>query len=599
MENIFIRYCEKAEERDNMESLIMFQTTQEKSLIADKSDTLKKVRAIKTAKENERNAKNSEFERILAQEKKVLKDLENSKLEIESAKKNYFKEELDKALQRNNSFGRLQKTYGDKAIKKIIDKETEEIKKNLEKEKIETKKVFEDLYEAREKWQKIEESLNKDITETLKPKILLLKSEIFQLEFERNKIEKEILTLQAAEEEASSEINNLANLKRNELVHEAKKVSRNHGGEISGKIDQLYEIRDKKESEIAELEAEMIKLECELTEKELATDLEILKTKAKIKNLGVDYTNLQKTLKTSKKSEKNRKIDASEFIEDLETVSKSDVDLYSLSKKSKESPHFLESKILCLSPFEIKESKTEEIKDIQEESNEVSSNHKENLVLINNFEENFSDVSSEIPCPKEIRYKYDQSDLKNKVFFDSVLPLIEGTVMYKKFKTRNAQSFDPLEASIYSPDACGYGIRKMKITKQLSKIEIRNVGKAGVESSIMIDKIISVVIPAITNEIIKAKNKNTLFENSMEKAEEYDKAYRVMKTAGNVNFNSEAFVFKAKETNFFPFYLCLKNGRVELMAEGFSVYKSWVEGITLLIKNKNDLERLKFKIISY
>ena len=140
MENIFIRYCEKAEERDNMESLIMFQTTQEKSLIADKSDTLKKVRAIKTAKENERNAKNSEFERILAQEKKVLKDLENSKLEIESAKKNYFKEELDKALQRNNSFGRLQKTYGDKAIKKIIDKETEEIKKNLEKEKIETKK---------------------------------------------------------------------------------------------------------------------------------------------------------------------------------------------------------------------------------------------------------------------------------------------------------------------------------------------------------------------------------------------------------------------------------------------------------------------------
>lgn len=80
MENIFIRYCEKAEERDNMESLIMFKKTQEKSLIADKSDTLKKVRAIKTAKENERNAKNSEFERILAQEKKVLKDLENSKL---------------------------------------------------------------------------------------------------------------------------------------------------------------------------------------------------------------------------------------------------------------------------------------------------------------------------------------------------------------------------------------------------------------------------------------------------------------------------------------------------------------------------------------
>ena len=113
----------------------------------------------------------------------------------------------------------------------------------------------------------------------------------------------------------------------------------------------------------------------------------------------------------------------------------------------------------------------------------------------------------------------------------------------------------------------------------------------------MVDHIVSVVVPAITTEIIKAKKKILGEESTLEKEEEYSKEYRNMKMMGNVDFNSQAFVWKSKETCFYPFILNLKGGRIEFVAEGAQVYQNWVQGIELLQKHKADLERLKFKIV--
>lgn len=49
-----------------------------------------------------------------------------------------------------------------------------------------------------------------------------------------------------------------------------------------------------------------------------------------------------------------------------------------------------------------------------------------------------------------------------KHLHDSILPLIEGATMYKKFSTNiwlQKKVFDPLNDRDISPDMCGYGVR--------------------------------------------------------------------------------------------------------------------------------------------
>lgn len=43
-------------------------------------------------------------------------------------------------------------------------------------------------------------------------------------------------------------------------------------------------------------------------------------------------------------------------------------------------------------------------------------------------------------------------------------PLVEGLVFYKKFSTRqslnvHAKAFDPLQADLFPPEVCGFGMR--------------------------------------------------------------------------------------------------------------------------------------------
>lgn len=601
MESVIVRYCEKAKERDSMQDAISQQKFRDNGLIESKCETLKRVRAIKTSKESERAIMQRELEGILVKEKKTLKELENSKLEVESARKIYFKEQLQQSLSANSSYSRIQKTYGDKALKKFMEKESLEVKTRIDKERIEIKAKLETLYMRKQNWDESQEALKKEIAEKIQSKLSAIQQEKNKLKSERSKHEKEFKTLSEAEDDAHCKLNDLAEVKRNELVKSAKKVATTHGGERGGKIEQLYALRHKKESEICDLEAELIKLEGSLRDKETSAELEIVKLKARIQNLNTELSEIEKQNKKAEKLEKTiSKIDISQsdFASDLEISSEVNPARKSANAKQIESPD--SGKGIVQDPASPNKNITEEMKDHEEETQDKPQLRalRQNLQSGITEEDYFSDVSSEIPCPTEPKYKYDDPEGKNKAFFDGIMPLIEGTIIYKLFKGKNLRTFDPLESRVYTPEECGYGVRKMKLNRQLGKIEIRQIGKAGVESSIIVDQIVSIVVPSITSEIIKARGKSTNDEDhTLERSDEYNKIYRNMKAMGNVDTDCPAFIYKAKETCYFSFFITLKNGRVDFVAEGLHVYRTWLTGIKALIKNKSDLERLKFRII--
>ncbi|OMJ83052.1 hypothetical protein SteCoe_16083 [Stentor coeruleus] len=596
MESVILRYVEKAKERDCIKELSVEGKMKDDGVIESKTELLKKIKAIRTTKESEKQQMQKCLENIILSEKKTLKSLENSKLESESAKKNYFKEQLQKTLSPRNNSSKNQKTYGEKAMKKINEKELAEVKNQFEKEKLEIKAKLETLYERKKNWDETLENLKKEITDNYQSKLKSVQQEKNLLSIEQEKCKKELNSLLEAENEANLKLNDLAKIKENELVKNAKSVAKKHGGEITSKIDKLYALHHKKESEICSFETELIKLEGGLHDKETIAELEIIKIKSRIQNIKDELFELEKAKKKTEKLEKTiSKIDISQsdFISDIESSSEAmAIQKVPISFKRMESPEV--EKVSSPEP-----NIYEEIKD-QDEDNLESPQFTPKFNNISpRFEDydNISDVSSEIPCPAEPNYKYDDSDAKYKPFFDCILPLLEGTIIYKLFKGKNLKTFDPLEGRVCIPEECGYAIRKMKISKQLGKLEIRNIGKAGVESSIIIDQIMAIVIPTITNDIIRARGKNNEEEQTLEKSEEYNKCYRNMKAMGSVDTESPAFVYKAKETNYFQFFITLKNGRVDFIAEGLSVYKTWLAGIKMLIKNKKDLERLKFKII--
>ena len=89
------------------------------------------------------------------------------------------------------------------------------------------------------------------------------------------------------------------------------------------------------------------------------------------------------------------------------------------------------------------------------------------------------------------------------------MPLIQGSVMYKKFSTNyllQQKVFDPLGPNETTPDHCGYGVRFFRLDPTLSYIEVRQHYKSGIESMIDIDDVIKPIIPHTTIDIIKFQN---------------------------------------------------------------------------------------------
>jgi hypothetical protein len=98
--------------------------------------------------------------------------------------------------------------------------------------------------------------------------------------------------------------------------------------------------------------------------------------------------------------------------------------------------------------------------------------------------------------------------------------------------------------------------------------------------------------------MIKAQKKNWLNDGKdLGITPAMNKKYRDMKKAGLINYSDPSFRAKSKEANYYPFFVNLeKGGRVELIASGYSAFKHWVDGVSLLVRTLKQLQRLSSRI---
>lgn len=184
-----------------------------------------------------------------------------------------------------------------------------------------------------------------------------------------------------------------------------------------------------------------------------------------------------------------------------------------------------------------------------------------------------------------------RGDSKSRLFFKAIQPLLDGLFLYKK-TSGTFPTFDPVSSDPMSIAKCGYKLRHFKLSRFLNKIDIRNPDVPGVDLSFLIKHIVNPIIPEHTLQVIKARQKA-----SPELSLEFDKDYELMKNSQIFDYKNPAFIAKSQHSKHFPFSILLKDGtRIQLIAEEYLLFKTFLDGVAALLKNKKYLDIFKYNI---
>lgn len=569
IENVINRYLDKLVERNNNYQEIVLQESVKVESQNKQNLVLKELQALKTNLLAERDGLHKDFLKVITLEKAAVKKFENAKVEIEIERNKFIEQLTDKNLNQNKSgLLQIQKTYGDKAIKKIRDKELQSAKESQEKLREGVKKKLESLSSDISHWESLIAKTESIINEAIKPEVFSIDQETVRIKEDLSVVSQQLSIIEEAESEVSAKLEYLMESKKRDINRSLHRTLELHGGDVDTK--KLYRftlIRDKKESAISQLLEEKKKIENEYSEKIKNVELEEIRVKSKI-------VQIQESIESAKKVKKQLEIAAKELAKEKD-----------LENDEEE---------LFIAEASASESESEEI--IESEPTPEDTNNQEEIKS-----ENDSLDLSEVPSQAESLCFFDLEDTtaQEQQFFQSILPLLEGATLFKKISQRNSlqmAEYDPLESD--SPEAFGYCIRNFRLIKSLMKIEIRHLNKPGVESSILVEHLLPPIIPKHTAEMIKAQKKNWLNSNQeLVITPQINKKYSDMKKSGLMNYSDPAFKLKSKEANNYPFFITLeKGGRLEVIATGYSIFKQWIDGINNLIKFKKQLARLKYKI---
>jgi len=176
--------------------------------------------------------------------------------------------------------------------------------------------------------------------------------------------------------------------------------------------------------------------------------------------------------------------------------------------------------------------------------------------------------------------------------------------MFKKFASTQSlkkNAFDPLIADQQPPESCGYGMRTLKLTKSLEKIEIRHALKPGVESVIQVTSILRAIVPQITMDILRVQKRNFdtgMLVNADGKSVQVDINQKTIFAQKGPALAMK--IEKCMQCQHYPFSVLLeKGGRIEFIAPNYSTFKEWINGLNCLVKNKKNLSKMKTKIETY
>lgn len=203
---------------------------------------------------------------------------------------------------------------------------------------------------------------------------------------------------------------------------------------------------------------------------------------------------------------------------------------------------------------------------------------------------------------KILKVVQDDMNPIEKNILDRLTPLLEGSELYKRFSQRSSlkqEEFDPLDYKKNPPEACGFGIRMFKLSKCLTRIDVKHCLRNGFDSAIQIDSILKVIVPQSTSAILKVQKRLGKGEIEFTEKSIKDGSYENMKERGYLDLKSKAFIERASACKWFPFSIALnQGGRIELIAKNYLIFKGWVNGVNCLLKNKKIVSKVKSRISS-
>ncbi|OMJ89634.1 hypothetical protein SteCoe_8173 [Stentor coeruleus] len=581
IENVINKYLEKLIERGhNFQDLLDMENERIENQNKMKS-ALKELEATRSGLLTDRDSLHKEFLKIITLEKAALKKFENAKSEIDQERNKMIEKITDQNMNNNKSgLLQIQKSYGDKGIKKIREKETQTVKETQEKQREGIKKKLDGLSSDISHWESLITKADTTLNETLKPEICLIDQEVVRIQQELSVISQQLKILNDAEEEVAAKLEFLMESKKRDIHRTLHRTLEIHGGDVdTKKIHRLVLIRDKKEAAIKQLIQEKEKIEKEYLEKSKNTEIEELRVKGKLsqvqeildgeKKLKKKSDTIMNTMSVPQNQVLNEELDENSLKEDSESSEDS-------PPGEEMNPRTNRTNRTEDLPLELEETKEEASKEDQE-TTEVESVTSEAGVNI--------DMEGLTPAEQE--------------FFKTIIPLLQGVSVYKKLSQRNSllvAEYDPLESD--NPEQFGFGLRNIKLNKSLTKIEFRHLQRPGVENFILVESLLAPVIPKHISEMIKAQKKSWLSDSKDGTiTPAINKKYKQMKTSGLWNYSDPAFKLKSKEANNYLLFITLeKGGRVEIVATGYSAFKQWVDGINALVKFHKQLGRLRHKI---
>ena len=204
--------------------------------------------------------------------------------------------------------------------------------------------------------------------------------------------------------------------------------------------------------------------------------------------------------------------------------------------------------------------------------------------------------------PRLINKKYYRLNLEDttpqeKTFLEKIMPLLEGTELYKKISLKNSMgkhAFDPLEPGKYLPETVGFAFRQFRLHKSLKRIDVKQPMKPGFEATIVVDTLLAPIISP--NVMVVLRIQNHLNNDDLD----YDKLNEKFNKTTYTDIKSEAFREKCRECSYYPFQICVgQDEKIELIAKGYQTFKNWINGINALIKYKRLIPRIRSRIESY
>jgi len=607
--NILQLYCQQLQDHSDKAGARDARARKRRTDIEDLSVKVQNAEFSRSGLASERASLQRELTKLMNTEKSVSKRFEQMKMKVEGAYKKSYDHLLAVEMEkRQGEMEQVFKTMGNKAFARLQEKIRTEVAATVAAEQKALRTRLEDKYGSYSQWDRLAHWHSEAIEDELKPQYQVTANTINNLKGEAERLRDQLRAIKEAEADLQIRTEAIVEKKKKELRLSLSYATKAHQAHVKSKrLDVLKAQLNAKSCKLDELDKEAEEVETLALAKVADILLEETQLKTRLNQLQSQLVEVGGDRQVIRGLERKLKVLDRERRDDTQAESlgwsrRALVVGEAVPGRGRIRTHSVpvpeldweEEARAALAQAQQAGEEQEGEQLGAEERPEETGELKGEALQVEEAQGFTSEPESSKPA---FTIRFSDCTRSEAEFFRVITPLLEGSLMYKKLPQKGAAKppeFDLFEG--LDPEACGYGLRELKLGKALTKLEIRQPSKPGVDLSVLISQLLEPIIPPLTLSAILAQKK--LGADSVEnRLEDLVAKYREMKEEGIVNYQAPVLLEMGRAVTNFPFVLPLtKGGRVELVARSYEEFKTWTEGIKALLKQSKALHRLKYKL---